>query len=88
MFERDFSLAFNKYLTEKREGAEKSTYADTKDWKEYRLTQAFEPSTVPFTVQGDDAKFHKAKWASFLHDAAFYYDLPTVHEQREMRFKL
>jgi hypothetical protein len=37
-----FVFAFNKYLGEKREGVSK-TYAEKKDWKEYRLTQVFEP---------------------------------------------
>jgi hypothetical protein len=41
-----------------------------------------------FTVEGDDKKFHIAKWKSFLRDATFYYDIPTIHEQRDMRFKL
>lgn len=87
IFERDFVHAFNKYLGEKREGAN-MTYAQKKDWKEYRLTPAFESQIKAFTVEGDDTKLHKAKWTSFLKDAAFYYDLPTLHEQREMRFKL
>lgn len=87
IFERDFVLAFNKYLGQKRDGAN-STYAQKKDWNEYRLKQAFEPQIKAFTVEGDDTKFHKAKWTSFLKDAAFYYDLPTLQEQREMRFKL
>jgi hypothetical protein len=39
-------------------------------------------------VEGDDQKLHKAKWASFLKDASFYLDVPTLHEQREMRFSL
>ena len=77
IFERDFTLAFNKHLQQKREGAEK-TYAEKKDWREYRLNPAFEPKNTAFTVEGDDAKFHKAKWASFLKDAAFYYDIPTI----------
>jgi hypothetical protein len=77
IFERDFVLAFNKYLNEKKEGANK-TYSEKKDWTEYRLTPAFEPKIKAFTVEGDDAKLHKAKWASFLKDAAFYYDLPTL----------
>jgi hypothetical protein len=41
IFERDFITAFNKYLTEKRDGAGK-TYAEKKDWKQYRLIPAFE----------------------------------------------
>lgn len=86
IFERDFMLAFNKYLNEKKEGVNK-TYAEKKDWKEYRLNPAFETVT-PFTVEGDDNKFHVAKWKSFLKDAAFYYDLPTAHEMREQRFKI
>lgn len=87
MFERDFVLAFNRHLNEKREGANR-TYAEKKDWQEYRLTPAFEQKIKPFEVAGDDAKFHQAKWNSFLKDAAFYLDLPTVQEQRDMRHKL
>lgn len=87
IFQRDFVVAFNKHLAEKREGASK-TYAEKQDWREYRLEPAFQRHNEPFVVEGDDAKFHKAKWASFLEDAAFYFDLPTVSEQREMRFKL
>lgn len=87
IFERDFALAFNKYLGQKREGATR-TYAERSDWQKYRLTPAFEPKIKAFTVEGDDTKLHKAKWAQFLKDAAFYYDLPTLQEQREMRFKL
>jgi|LauGreDrversion4_2_1035121.scaffolds.fasta_scaffold709487_1 hypothetical protein len=41
IFERDFSLAFNRYLNEKREGVSR-TYAEKKDWTEYRLKPAFE----------------------------------------------
>jgi hypothetical protein len=76
LFERDFVLSFNKYLGEKREGANKS-YSEKVDWRDYKLTQ-FERQHAPFTVEGDDAKFHQAKWGSFLSDAAFYYDLPTL----------
>lgn len=39
-------------------------------------------------MEGDDNKLHKAKWNSFLKDAAFYMDLPNLQEQREMRFTL
>lgn len=39
-------------------------------------------------MEGDDEKFHNAKWRSFFKDSAFFFDLPTIHEQREMKFKL
>lgn len=87
IFQRDFALAFDKYIAEKRNGAGK-TYAEKKDWQEYTVEQPNERKMVPFTVQGDDAKLHQAKWRSFLKDAAFYLDQPTLQEQREMRFKL
>ena len=87
IFERDFTLAFNRYLNDKREGVNR-TYAEKKDWGEYRLKPAFESQIQQFVVEGDDAKLHQAKWKSFLKDACFYYDLPTLQEQREMRFKL
>jgi hypothetical protein len=41
-----------------------------------------ERKIVPFIVEGDDAKLHQAKWKSFLKDSAFYYDQPTLQEQR------
>jgi len=87
IFERDFMIAFNKHLNDKREGVNR-TYAEKKDWKEYRLNPSVDDSRKPFAVAGDDAKLHQAKWRSFLKDSAFYYDLPTLQEQREMRFKL
>jgi hypothetical protein len=39
----------------------------------------------PFTIEGDDAKFHKAKWHSMLKDCAHYYDVPTLEEEGDMR---
>jgi hypothetical protein len=77
IFERDFALAFDKYLAEKREGQNK-TYAEKKDWSEYTLKNSHEKQIVPFTVKGDDSKYHSAKWQSFLKDSAFYYDLPSL----------
>lgn len=86
MFEREFVSAVNKYLNEKKEGVTK-TYAEKKDWKEYSLRPSYTPVQV-FTVEGDDKKFHYAKWNSLMKDAAFYYDLPTIGEEREIRRKL
>lgn len=42
----------------------------------------------PFTVEGDDHQLRKAKWASLLKDSAFYFDKPTLQQERDMRFKL
>lgn len=42
----------------------------------------------PFTVEGDDNQLRKAKWASLLKDSAFYFDKPTLDQERDMRFKL
>jgi len=87
IFERDFALAFDKYIAEKRNNSNK-TYAEKKDWSVYTLNPSNERQIVDFTVQGDDAKLHQAKWKSFLKDSAFYLDQPTLQEQREMKFKL
>lgn len=86
IFERDFMLAFNKYMNEKKESALK-TSAEQKDWKEYRLKPSY-VKVEPFTVAGDDNKFHKAKWEQFMKDSCFYFDAPTLDEEREMRQKL
>lgn len=86
IFDQQFAAAFDKFLNEKRQGINQS-YADKRDWQKYRLSPSY-VEVKPFTVEGDDHKFHKAKWASLFKDCAFYYDLPTIQEEREMRFKL
>lgn len=86
LFEQQFATAFDKYLNEKRQNINQ-TYADKRDWTKYRLQPSYQ-EVRPFTVEGDDNKYRKAKWTSLLKDAAFYYDLPTIQEEREMRFKL
>jgi hypothetical protein len=82
-------VAFNKHLNAKKEGASK-TYAEKKGWEGYRLEPAdsYMDEFRPFTVTGDDEVFHKAKWDSFLKDACFYYDNPTLAEERIIRFKI
>ncbi len=76
LFDRQFTQAFDKYMNEKRGNANK-TYAEQKDWKEYKLNPSIK-EVRPFTVEGDDAEFHHAKWASLLRESAFYFDLPTL----------
>jgi hypothetical protein len=86
IFERDFMVAFNKHLNEKKSSSNQ-TLAEKKDWRDYRY-EPEEKRNQPFVVPGDDHTFHKAKWDSFLHDACFYYDLPNLGEERQMRRKL
>lgn len=53
MFERDFMIAFNKHLNQKRSG---QTYADQlscEDWMKYKLKPVKQILT-PFTIFGDD----------------------------------
>jgi len=50
IFERDFMIAFNKHLSEKKR--EKS-YAEERNWEDYRLKPAFQ-EVKPFTIAGDD----------------------------------
>jgi len=40
-----------------------------------------------FEIENDD-KFKTLKWNSLFKDAAFYFDAPTIAEEREMRFDL
>ena len=75
MFERDFLLSFNKHIVEKRNNATK-TYAETRDWTDYKLQPVYQESK-PFQVDGDD-KFKTLKFTEFLKDCAFYYDKPTL----------
>ncbi len=82
-FEKQFASAFDKYLNEKRENTTKP-YVENKNWKEYQFMPSYQPVEV-FSVEGDDGKLHKAKWASLLKECAFYYDEPTLQEERQMR---
>jgi len=41
-----------------------------------------------FTVEDVDTELKPRKWASLYTDAAFYYDNPTVDQERLMKKKL
>ena len=56
IFDQQFATAFDKFLNEKRQGINQS-YADKRDWKKYRLNPSY-VEVKPFTVEGDDHKFH------------------------------
>ena len=79
MFERDFMLAFNKYLNEKKDNASK-TYAEVTDRYEYTVKESY-VEHQPFQVKGDD-KLKSQKWDTLLKDCCFYYDKPTIQEER------
>ncbi len=76
LFNKKFEEAFDKYLTEKRNNVNQQ-YADKVDWTKYRVQPSY-TEVKPFTVEGDDHKYRKAKWASMLKDCAFYIDLPNI----------
>ena len=83
LFEAEFAREVNRQLAEKQAnpGLELPeqlgiTRADTDSLRVKR-----------FTVAGDDE--HKSKtWANFMKDCAFYYDVPTMDEERAMKRKL
>ena len=76
LFEQQFATAFDKYLNEKRQNVNQQ-YAEKRNWQDYTVNAPYE-EVKPFTVEGDDKKFRKAKWASLLKDASFYFDLPNI----------
>ena len=85
IFQRDFREAFNKYVDEKRQ-ASIQPYADRVDHSEYRIGQSMD-KLKPFTVE-DDCKLNLKKWASCLKDCAYYYDDPSLDQERTMKKKL
>jgi len=88
LFEDQFAEAFNKYITEKREGINQS-YADKRDWKEYRaMPLKLSQDTAVFAVEGDDGKFREAKWNAMLKDCAFYFDNPSLEDEHKALLKL
>lgn len=40
-----------------------------------------------FTISGDDSS-QTLMWRSLMKDCAFYYDIPSIHNENEMRSKL
>jgi hypothetical protein len=53
----------------------------------YTVTDGY-VEVKPFTVEGDDNNLRVAKWNSLLKDAAFFFDVPTLQQQRDTRKKL
>eukprot|EP00347_Sterkiella_histriomuscorum_P012897 403366798 len=86
IFESQFAQAFEKILSEKRSG-QNQTYADKVKRNDYTMTDGY-AEVKPFTVEGDDNNLRVAKWNSLLKDSAFYFDVPTLLQQRETRRKL
>ena len=52
MFERDFMIAFNRHLNLKKDAVNR-TYADNKDWRDYRLEPSYK-EVERFTIPDDD----------------------------------
>ena len=62
-------------------------YSEKKDRKDYTLLPGYE-EIKPFTVEGDDSKYHFALWESMLKDCAFYQDYPSLTDEKDMKSKL
>lgn len=87
IFERDFQNAFSKYLNQKQANHDRPRAEYTDDWKKYKLMPSGERTFPRFIIAGDN-KFKSKKWASLMKDSAFYFDLPSIQEERQMRFQL
>ena len=88
IFERDFAQSFNKYLGQKKNNVGQS-YSEQVDKDKYRLKQSeFGVNQHPAFVIPGDGNLKQMKWASLMKDACFYYDLPTIREERKMKFAL
>jgi len=57
------------------------------DWTDYKVKPLFENPLEEFKVTGDD-KLKSKKWSAAFKEAAFYYDQPTLEEERDMRHSL
>ena len=87
IFEKQFAQAFERVLNDKRSGASDQHYADKVNRDKYTTTDGYQ-EIQPFTVEGDDKNLRVAKWNSLLKDSAFYFDVPNLQQQRDMRKKL
>ena len=86
IFERQFAEQFEKHLNKKRLGQE-DLLADKVNRNDYTYLDGYK-EVKPFTVEGDDNNLRIAKWNSLLRDAAFYYDYPTLEQEKKQRSKI
>lgn len=86
IFERQFAEQFEKQLNKKRSG-QQDLLADKVNRDHYTYLDGYQ-EVKPFTVEGDDNNLRIAKWNSLLKDAAFYFDYPTLEQEKKYRSKI
>ena len=83
LFMREFNEQYAKFISLKKEGKLIDEKFDSE------LMNEILPLEAPkdFIIENDD-KFQSQKWDSLMKDCAFYYDIPTSEDKREIKKKL
>jgi hypothetical protein len=85
LFERQFQIAVEKELADK---AKDCFYSEDKNFRDYEHGKDLAaPTYKAFSVEGDD-EHQTLKWNSALKDSAYYFDQPSIQQERKMKNKL
>lgn len=81
IFEKQFNFALNQRLSKATEEAAK-LYSEKVDRNKYTVVE--DKKLTRFSIPNDDQ--HRTKmWDSLMTDCAFYYDNPTIDQERKMK---
>lgn len=81
IFEKQFNFALNQRLSKATEEAAK-LYSEKVDRNKYTVVEG--KKLTRFSIPNDDQ--HRTKmWDSLMTDCAFYYDNPTIEQERKMK---
>ncbi len=84
IFEKQLNERLQAHLEKKIADGNK-TYAEKVDRSKYAVDVDHTPSQ--FEIRGDDPVLKPLKWASAYTDAAFYFDHPTVQQEKQIKKK-
>ena len=76
LFEAEFRKEIDRQLAEKKSGSVIDTFG--------KMTKVEPLKPTRFVIAGDDAN-QTLMWRSLMKDCAFYFDVPTLDEERSMR---
>lgn len=85
IFEKQFQAAVDYHIEKKKEDSEK-LYSEKVNRYDYTLMPRHKRHRK-FEVVGDDKVKH-GKWTNLMQDCAFYFDRPTIDQERKMRATL
>ena len=79
LFDAEFRREIDRQLSEKKSGSAVETFGKMAKPAPLRPTR--------FVIEGDDSN-QTLKWRYLMKDCAFYFDIPSLEEERSMKSTL